>query len=288
MSKTQISAERPGGFRDYLPGQVQFRLKMIETIRGVFERFGFEPLETSAIEYFDVLTGGDDMFDMALYEAKRTRGERLADDVRRTALRFDLTVPLARVVAEYGDLLPRPFKRYQVGNVWRGEKPQAGRFREFMQFDADTVGTASMMADAEIVWLMYETLKALGVERFVVRFNNRKILNGLPAYVGFPDADTNEVLRILDKSEKIGAEEIRAQLIAAPKPVMTREEVQEYDRWLWSLSPEDQEKEKNRVYGPGLSEEAADRVMAFVAITGSTDEILDKNVDIGRGNLLIA
>ena len=178
-----------GGFRDYLPSEMIARQRMIAVIREVFETFGFDPLDTPGMERRVTLTGGDPEFRMRIYDA-RISGDRIVvdpddPDGDRTALRFDLTVPLARVVAKYagaesGPSIRKPFKRYQVGMVWRGEKPQAGRFREFMQFDADIVGTATPVADAEIVALMVATMRALGVERYQVRFNNRKLLNGLP------------------------------------------------------------------------------------------------------------
>src|SRR3989344_2033982 len=120
MSETKVQPDSPGGFRDYLPRQMQVRQKMLAKIREVFERFGFDPLETPATEYFDVLTGGDPDFDMVLYKTRRSNG-RVTSGQRETALRFDLTVPLARVIAAHQEL-PRPFKRYQCGSVWRGEK----------------------------------------------------------------------------------------------------------------------------------------------------------------------
>lgn len=201
-----IDSRLPGGFRDYLPWDMIPRQKMLDVIREVFERFGFVPLDTPGIEPEQVLTGGDPNFDKQIFRA----GLRTLEE--GFALRFDLTVPLARVVATYRNKLPRPFKRYQTGKVWRGEKPQAGRFREFVQFDADIVGTKSTQADAEIVALMYETMTALGFSNFIVRVNNRKILNGLAEYASFLSDLTSSVLRTIDKMDKIGWEGVSAEL----------------------------------------------------------------------------
>lgn len=203
-----INPSLPSGFRDYLPKDMIPRQKMFDTIRNAFERFGFLPLDTPGIEREEILTGGDENFRMQLY---RTSLRGSTDEL---ALRFDLTVPLARVMAQYQSELARPFKRYQVGKVWRGERPQAGRFREFVQFDADTVGSASMMADAEIIALMYATLVALGAPRFLIKVNNRKILNGLAEYAGFPADKTAAVLRTIDKLDKIGWDGVRQELMA--------------------------------------------------------------------------
>lgn len=194
------------GLKDYLPSEMIVRQQMFDTIRNVFERFGFSPLDTPGLEVEEILTGGDPDFDKQIFRA------RLRDGDEGLALRFDLTVALARVVAQYPDRVSKPFKRYQVGKVWRGEKPQAGRFREFVQFDADTVGCAGMTADAEVVALIYETMTALDLQNFQIRVNNRKILNGLPEYVGFEPDKTHEVLRLIDKMDRLGWENISGEL----------------------------------------------------------------------------
>lgn len=199
MSKKEaVSPAVPSGFRDYLPKDMIPRQWMLDTIRKTFELFGFLPLDTSGIEFEDVLTGGDPEFKMEIYKASLKR------KFSKLALRFDLTVPLARVVSLYPSEITRPFKRYQMGKVWRGEKPQAGRFCEFMQFDADIVSSSLMSADAEIVSLIYSTLTNLGVSDFVIKVNNRKVLNGLAEYIGFDASLTKDVLRVIDKLEKIG------------------------------------------------------------------------------------
>lgn len=206
-----IEPRLASGLRDYLPKDMILRQKMFDVIRASFERFGFLPLDTPGIEKEEILTGGDPGFNKKIFRTSTT-GTREFD----LALRFDLTVPLARVVASYPNDIPRPFKRYQTGKVWRGEKPQAGRFREFVQFDADIVGSKSMMADAEIISLMYETMKALGFDEFLIRVNNRKILNGLAAYAGFEQAKNEVVLRTIDKLDKLSWDGVAEELRRSP------------------------------------------------------------------------
>src|SRR3989344_2317244 len=205
MSK-YINPELAGGFRDYLPEDMIPRQRMFDTIRGVFERFGFIPLDTPALEKEEILTGGEE----------------------KLALRFDLTVPLARVIAQYPNEIKKPFKRYQVGPVWRAEKPQAGRFREFTQFDADIVGSASMMADAEIISVMYETMTALGISNFLIKVNNRKILNGLAEYAGFSSEKNVTVLRMIDKLDKQGWDEVQKELIDCGLELIEAEAIKKF------------------------------------------------------------
>lgn len=206
MKEKKIKPESASGFRDFLPEDTIPRQKMLDTIRSVFELFGFVPLDTPGMEKEEILTGGDPDFQKQLYRIQRDK------ESQPLALRFDLTVPLARVIAQYQNELKRPFKRYQVGRVWRGERPQAGRYREFLQCDADIVGSGRMMADAEIITVMYSVMRALGIERFLIRVNNRKILNGLSKYAGFPKEKTVEVLRAIDKLDKQGWDGVAMEL----------------------------------------------------------------------------
>src|SRR6266513_4072327 len=158
------------GLRDLLPDQMLARQSMIDTIRRVYELYGFVPLSTPAIEFLDVLSGtAGQETQQAIFRVNNPENEALG-------LRFDLTVPLARVIAQYADL-PRPFRRYQVSPVWRADKPDKGRFREFTQFDLDSVGTESEIADTEILAAMSDTLSALRIERYLVRFSSRAMLN---------------------------------------------------------------------------------------------------------------
>jgi histidyl-tRNA synthetase len=192
------------GFRDYLPGQMNARLRMIQTIREVYERYGFQPLDTPALEYLITLIGYGDENQKQLFHFENPEKERVA-------LRFDLTVPLARVVAQYPDL-PLPFRRYQVAPVWRADKPDPGRFREFLQFDIDSVGSSSTAADAEILCGMYDTLKALGIERFRIRFGSRMILNALLEHARIDATLAHPVFRVLDKLDKIGIDAVAQEL----------------------------------------------------------------------------
>jgi histidyl-tRNA synthetase len=194
--------------------QIQ-RGRIIDRIRAVYERFGFDPLETPGIERTSVLTGGNADLDKLLYRSFPARGGRWPrrEPDQSVSLRFDLTVPLARVVAASPEL-PKPFKRYQVGNVWRGEKPQLGRFREFLQFDADIVGSSSTLADAEMIQIMDTVMRELGFTAFTIRVNDRKVLSALAVKGGFDDPPerVNDVIRVLDKIDGIGREAVLEEL----------------------------------------------------------------------------
>jgi histidyl-tRNA synthetase len=192
------------GFRDYLPGSMNARNAIVSTIRAVYERYGFMPLETPAQEYRVTLLGYGEENTKQIFPIVNPEEEDVA-------LRFDLTAPLARVVAQYPDL-PLPFRRYQVGPVWRADKPDPGRFREFLQFDLDTVGSSSLAADLEILCGMHDTLEALGFLRFKIRFSDRKVLNSLLDYTGIPHEAGHRVFRVLDKLEKIGFDNVAAEL----------------------------------------------------------------------------
>lgn len=222
------------GFRDYLPEVMIPRQHMLGTIERTFLRFGFVPLMTPALEYFDILSGkyGEEG-ESLLYRFTDNGG-------RDVALRYDLTVPLARVIAQYGDLT-LPFRRFQIAPVWRAEKPARGRFREFVQCDGDIVGSADMIADGEIVHLACSLLFDLGVERFKLRVNNRKVLSGLMRGIGIGEGSQEMgVLRTIDKLPKIGADATRGLL-----------------------------RDEN-----GLGDAQSDRVFDFLSIEGETPEIL--------------
>ena len=194
------------GFRDYPPDQQAAREKMLARLREAVELMGFQPLQTASIEAAEVLLGAHYTPD-SLAELFGFRGP---DDVNM-ALRYEFTLSLARYVASQPNL-PLPFKRYQYGNVWRVDKPGPGRFREFMQFDIDIVGTRSMLADAEIIAAMVSTMEHLGIERFKVRYSNRKILNGLIEWAGIGAERGPEVMRVLDKLARIGIDAVTAEL----------------------------------------------------------------------------
>ncbi|MCB2117171.1 MAG: histidine--tRNA ligase, partial [Rhodobacteraceae bacterium] len=208
-------AETPKGFRDYFGAEVTERKAMLDTIASVYHRYGFDPLETSAVETVEAL--GKFLPDVDRPNegvfAWQEEGDWLA-------LRYDLTAPLARVAAQYRNDLPTPYRRYAMGPVWRNEKPGPGRFRQFYQCDADTVGSASVAADAEICAMLSDTLEEVGIPRgdYVVRVNNRKILNGVMEVAGVLDPSDPErfshergiVLRAIDKIDRLGEAGVRA------------------------------------------------------------------------------
>jgi histidyl-tRNA synthetase len=204
-------AETPKGFRDYFGTEVTERAAMLGRIAEVYHRYGFDALESSAVETVEALG-------KFLPDVDRPNEGVFAwqdEDEKWLALRYDLTAPLARVYAQHRNDLPTPYRRYAMGPVWRNEKPGPGRFRQFYQCDADTVGTASMAADAEICAMLADTLEAVGIERgdYVVRVNNRKVLNGVLEATGVSDpAQQAAVLRTIDKFDKVGEAGVRELL----------------------------------------------------------------------------
>ena len=197
-------AQTPKGFRDYFGAEVSQRTKMLEDIAGVYHHYGFEPLESSAVETVEALG-------KFLPDVDRPNEGVFAwqeEDADWLALRYDLTAPLARVYAQYRNDLPTPYRRYAMGPVWRNEKPGPGRYRQFYQCDADTVGAASVAADAEICAMLADTLETVGIPRgdYIVRINNRKELNGVLETMGVSEINERDaVLRTIDKFEKVGA-----------------------------------------------------------------------------------
>ena len=218
MATSFIKPRVPRGMRDILPEQMIRRQYVIDVIRDVFEEFGFEPLQTPALELSEVLTGkyGPDA-EKLIYQAGHTGGK---EDI---SLRYDLSVPLCRVIAMYPQL-PKPFKRYQIDPVWRAERPQKGRYRQFFQCDADTVGTESMLADAENVNLIYQVLTRLGFEQFEINVNNRKLITGIGQFAGVPDEQLGGLYRSIDKLDKIGLSGVREELVEnqIPEPVIEK------------------------------------------------------------------
>lgn len=204
-----IKVQTLKGFRDFLPADARKRQYVINKLKSVFESFGFEPLETPALEYEEVLLGkyGEEG-DKLMYRFEDNGG-------RKVALRYDQTVPLARVVAQYQNQLPMPFKRYQIQPVWRAENTQKGRFREFLQCDIDTVGTSSLYADAEIISCNIKCLEALGFKKFKVLINDRSIFSQLVTRTAVADEELPKAIRILDKLKKIGREAVIDELSEA-------------------------------------------------------------------------
>ncbi len=193
------------GTRDFLPDQMVKRNYVINIIKSIFEKYGFEPLETPTIEMWETLSGKYGEEGDRLTYRFTDRGKR------EVGLRYDLTVPMSRVVAMYPQI-PKPFKRYQIQPVWRADKPQKGRFREFYQCDMDVIGSDSMLADAEIIAIIAETLKLLGFQSFKIRLNSRKILSGITEISGAGMENEIEVCRAIDKMDKIGIEGVRGEL----------------------------------------------------------------------------
>jgi histidyl-tRNA synthetase len=196
------------GFRDYLPAAMIPRERLIDTARRVYRSYGFSPIDTPALEYLEILSGkGGEETDKQLYKFQDHGG-------RWVGLRFDLTVPLARFVAEHFNELAFPFKRYHIATVWRGENTQRGRYREFMQCDFDTIGTRSVAADIETALVIHDLFRAIGFSEFTIRLNNRMVLTGLLEQLGLADRAT-AVLRALDKLGKIGPDAVADEMVSA-------------------------------------------------------------------------
>src|SRR5262245_48427467 len=204
---TLIEPRTLKGFRDYLPAAMIPREWLVDTARKVYRSYGFLPIDTPALEYEEILTGkGGEETDKQLYRFT-DHGER------RVAMRFDLTVPLARFVAQHSSEVGLPFKRYHIAPVWRGENTQRGRYREFMQCDFDTIGTESSVSDIETILVIHDLLRAIGIERFTIRVNDRRHLAAILEECGLASKPA-EVLRALDKLEKIGVDGVRAEIRA--------------------------------------------------------------------------
>ena len=231
------------GFRDYPPAAMIPREKLIETAREVYRSYGFSPIDTPALEHLDILTGkGSEETDKQLYKFEDHGG-------RAVGMRFDLTVPLARFVAQHIQELGTPFKRYQIATVWRGENTQRGRYREFMQCDFDTIGTTSTTADIETVLVVNDLLTAIGFEKFSIRVNNRLVLSGLLEKEGLAD-QTGGVLRALDKLAKVGPDGVAKELT---------EKV-------------------------GVTGAQADNVLKLASLSGTNDAILQQLAPLLEGN----
>ncbi|MDZ4659873.1 MAG: histidine--tRNA ligase [Bythopirellula sp.] len=195
------------GFRDYLPAAMMPREWLVDVARRVYRSYGFAPIDTPALEHLEILTGkGSDETDKQLYRFQDHGG-------RDVGMRFDLTVPLARFVAQHIQELGTPFKRYHIANVWRGENTQRGRYREFLQCDFDTIGTESNSADIEMVLVVHDLFSAIGFEEFTIHANNRKVLNGLLEKLGLQEKSTH-ILRALDKLAKAGPDVVASELAA--------------------------------------------------------------------------
>jgi len=195
------------GFRDFLPDEMRVRQFVLEKFKNVVESFGFEPLATPSLEYADVLLGkyGEDA-DRLVYTFK-DRGDR------EVGLIYDLTIPVSRVLATYRNEIALPFKRYQTQRVWRADKPQKGRFREFVQCDFDTFGPDSPLADAEVIAVIYNLIKSLAFDNFVIRLNSRPLLFSILEENGITKKEQQlEVSRVIDKLDKMPEEKVLEEL----------------------------------------------------------------------------
>src|SRR2546421_620902 len=198
--------------RDFLPADVRRREYVIGVIKEVYERYGFEPLETPAVENIETLLGkyGEEGNQLIFKILKRGEHEKTGE--ADLALRYDLTVPLARVVAEYGERLPKFFKRYQIQPVWRADRPARGRFREFYQCDVDICGSRSMIVEAELCSAVSDVLKMLGFNNFRIRLNHRQILTGMLYATGIVEEKYGDALVAIDKLDKIGFDGVMQEL----------------------------------------------------------------------------
>jgi histidyl-tRNA synthetase len=203
--------------RDFLPTDVRRRQHIVGIVKSVYESYGFEPLETPAVENLETLTGkyGEEGNQLVFKILKR--GEKLdtaSSELADLALRYDLTVPLARVVANYRNDLPKFFKRYQIQPVWRADRPARGRFREFYQCDVDAIGSASMTVEAELCNAVGAILSKLGFEDFTIRLNHRELLREILGAAGMAEDRQTDALVAIDKLDKIGADGVKGELVA--------------------------------------------------------------------------
>jgi histidyl-tRNA synthetase len=254
----KLRARLPRGLVDRPPADIAATRRMLERIREVYELYGFEPVETPAIEYTDALgkfLPDQDRPNEGVFSFQD-------DDEQWLSLRYDLTAPLARYVAEHFDTLPKPYRSYRYGWVFRNEKPGPGRFRQFMQFDADTVGSASPAADAEICMMAADTMERLGIPRgsYVVKVNNRKVLDGVMEAIGLGGDDNAgrrlTVLRAIDKLDRLGVDGVRML-----------------------LGPGRKDESGDFTKGAGLNDNQIDRVLKFTSAKGNDAAATMHNLD---------
>jgi histidyl-tRNA synthetase len=260
----KLKARLPRGLGDRRPAEIAATRRMLETIRTVYERYGFEPVETPAIEFTDALgkfLPDQDRPNEGVFSFQD-------DDEQWLSLRYDLTAPLARYVAENFDALPKPYRSYREGYVFRNEKPGPGRFRQFMQFDADTVGSASPAADAEICMMAADTMEALGIPRgsYVVKVNNRKVLDGVLEAIGIGgEANAGKrltVLRAIDKLDRLGIEGVKSL-----------------------LGPGRKDESGDFTKGAGLEEPAIDQVLAAISAQSGDAGVVLATLDLTASSL---
>lgn len=215
---SKLNLAPPSGARDFLPQDMALRLQVLATVRAVFERHGFAPMDTPAMERIETLTGKYGEEGEKLIFKILKRGEQAVTGEADMALRYDLTVPSMRAIAANRHKLPRIFKRYAIGPVWRADRPGKGRFREFYQCDVDIIGAANVLADAEILLAKAAALDALNFPDFEIRLNSRKVLKGMMGAYGVPIAAQTAVIIAIDKLDKIGMPALGEELDALGLP----------------------------------------------------------------------
>jgi histidyl-tRNA synthetase len=237
------------GFQDLLPEAMIARQQIIENIRVIYDKYGFVPIDTPALEYVETLVGqGGEAVDKELFRLESPEGEAIA-------LRFDLTVPFARLIAQYPDRIKLPFRRYHMGPVFRADKPGPGRFRQFTQFDIDIAGPDNVGADAELIAAMAEALRSVGLSNaetpeFEIRINNRKLVDALLEGNGITETETQKhVLRVVDKLQKVGIGNVRAELGAGRT-----------------------DESGDKIRGVGLDSAIIDAIISFISVAGSSRE----------------
>ncbi len=279
MTEQRITPRTLKGFRDFLPEVMIPRERLIETARTVYRSYGFVPIETPTLEYSEILCGkGGEESDRQMFRFEDHGG-------RDVGMRFDLTVPLARYAAQHANDLGLPFKRYHIGTVWRGEKPQVGRYREFAQCDFDTIGTTSIASDIETALVIHDLMQAIGFKKFNIRVNNRKVLNGLLEKFNVADQSVT-VLRAIDKLPKIGREKVHAEISGSTKindqqidQILSLAEIRgDQNQVIEQLKPICQDNEQ--------AEQGLDELIALTRATqsvGVSQEQLSIDISIARG-----
>ncbi len=234
------------GLSDYWPEEVIARRRMMRTMETLFEKYGFSPLETPALEYLDTLLGaGGENANKELFRLESPEGDPIA-------LRFDLTVPFARMLAQYPDRLKTPFRRYAIGPSWRTDKPGVGRFRQFIQCDIDVAGAPTVAVDAEIIAVLAETMAAICPLEFCVLVNNRKLIDALLDDCGIHETDRQKhVLRVIDKLDKVGVPNVRLE-----------------------LGPGRIDDSGDPIPGVKLTDDVIEKVLGFIGIEGETRELV--------------
>jgi histidyl-tRNA synthetase len=267
------------GIRDFLPGDMIKRNYVIKTIVKVFKSHGFLPLETPAMEMWDILSGKYGEEGEQLIYRFTDRGDR------DLGLRYDLTIPLARVVAMHQNDIIRPFKRYQIQPVWRADKPGKGRFREFYQCDADIVGSKDPLADAEVIQVSYEILKALGFKKFKIKINSRKILRGIVEASGCDVSKEADVCRSIDKLDKIGFDGVEKELLERGIPVESKDKILDVIKvkgiYREVLSQAEKTLGNSNVAKEGIGEMSV--LMSYLGSMGLADENVEFDLSLARG-----